>query len=65
MSVDTPTNETAQKALDTEKATISNNAGFTDLPEQELDGLIERIEQARDHNLALSGSDTRYYLTLS
>jgi transposase len=37
--------------------TEAKTSDFNDLPESELDGLIERIEQAREHNLALSGDD--------
>jgi len=56
MSVDAPTKETGPSASAARKGK-ANAPSFHDVSEQELDGLIERIEQAREHNLALSGDD--------
>ena len=58
MSVDTPIKETSSSPSDSadvkQPAPVS---GFQDISVQELDALIERIEQAREHNLALSADD--------
>ena len=53
MTVDTPQNEQAKPA----PAEQGTSTRFVDLTESELDALIERIEQARTHNLALSSAD--------
>ncbi len=50
MSVSTPTKPATTTADE-------SASGFVDLSESDLDALIERIEQARDHNLALSSDD--------
>jgi len=62
MNTDTPTKQSEQNTplADAPEKTVS---GFHDISVEELDGLIERIEQAREHNLALSGDD--YALLLS
>ena len=36
---------------------VANKPGFAELPEHELDALIRRVEEARDHGLALSAAD--------
>ena len=51
--MNTPTPRT--QPADASNAAIAS--GFNDLPEHELDGLIQRIEQAMEHNLALSSDD--------
>ncbi|KAG1649244.1 hypothetical protein GQR58_029180 [Nymphon striatum] len=55
MSVDTPSRSASKE----QQATP---ASFVDLSESELDALIERIEQARTHQLALSVDDYQLLL---
>ena len=58
MSVDTPTIEAKPNTVaSSETETSAPASGFQDISVEELDGLIERIEQAREHSLALSGDD--------
>ena len=56
MSVETPSVDAVEAPTRSTEQT-ETTPGFVDLPESDLDGLIERIEQAREHNLALSGDD--------
>ena len=46
------TRQTAQS-----EAPHDNSTAFVDLSEKELDALLERIEQAKTHGLALSAGD--------